>query len=207
MLREETGPVKQTMPTVIPPPDVPQPPSFRVLVLQLFTSPWKVIRLWNWKAALLSIMLRGPIFLAAGFRQGLAGAAAALATESFFCAITAGLYGAVVQFLRLAQPQWLTLLFITLVLPGIFQGCEYMLHWYRGTPHLRIAELVSIFISGTSALFNWYVMRRNTLLVGAEGGRFQGDLARLPRLFLSFISALPRRWLDRRKAEHLSCTV
>jgi hypothetical protein len=204
MLRTVTNQSK-FMRTVTPPPDAPQPSSFSFAFLQLVLHPGKVIRLWNWKAALLSVFLRGPIFFSASFRQGLGAAVSALLTESFFCAATAGFYGAIVQSLRSAQPQWMTLLFITVILPAGFQSFEFLLHWVRGTSHLRIAEFVSIFVSGFSALFNWYIMRRNTLLVGPEGGRFKTDLARLPRLFLGFITALPRRWLDRRKRENFRC--
>jgi hypothetical protein len=58
-----------------------------------------------------------------------------------------------------------------------------------------LAELVSASVSGISAVFNLYVMRRNALLVGPEGARLRSDLSRLPLLLLSFITALPRRWL------------
>jgi hypothetical protein len=42
-------------------------------------------------------------------------------------------------------------------------------------------------------------MSRNALLVGREGARFRQDLARLPMLLLSFITALPRHWLGHYK--------
>jgi hypothetical protein len=169
--------------------------------------PQEVISLWNWKAALLSVFLRGPIFLAASFRLGFHAAASALVTESVFCGATAGFYGAIVQSFRMAQPPWLTLVFLTIVLPAIFQSLEYLLHWLQGTPHLRLAEFVSIGVSGISALFNLYVMRRNTLLVGREAASFKSDIHRLPRLVFSFIMALPRRWLGRGKAGQSRCTV
>lgn len=171
------------------------PPSFTATLLRLVRHPLTIVLLWNWKAAILSMILRGPIFLVASFRQGFAGVLLTLGTELFFCAVTAGFYGAIVQSFRLAQPQWLTILFITAILPGTLQGFEFLLHWARGTPHLRLAELVSASLSGISAVFNLYVMRRNALLVGPEGARLGSDLARLPLLLLSFITALPRRWL------------
>ena len=195
------------MQTVTPPPDVPQPPSFVSVFVQLVRHPQELIRLWNWKSAVLSVILRGPIFLAASFRRGFGAEVSALVTESIFCAATAGFYGAIVQSLRLAQPQWLTLLFLTVVLPAIFQALEYLLHLSRGTPHLRLAEFVSIFVSGASALFNWYAMRRNTLLVGAERTSFKSDLGRLPRLLLGFMTALPRRWLVRDKTQQSHCSM
>lgn len=189
------------------PPDAKTPTSFTATLLELLRRPWIIVRLWNWKAAALSVILRVPIFLAASFRGGLAAAASAVLTESAFCAAAAGFYGSIAQLFRLAQPQWLALLLITVILPALFQGLEYLLHWMRGTPHLRLAELVSTCVSATSALFNWYIMRRDTLLVGQEGGRFATDLARLPGLLLSFVTALPRRWLARHKASQSHCTV
>jgi hypothetical protein len=75
-----------------------------------------------------------------------------------------------VQFLRNAEPQWLTIAFLTIVMPAEFQGVEYALHWLRGTPHLRVAEIVSIVISACSTLFNWYAMRRGACS-WAEKGR------------------------------------
>jgi hypothetical protein len=173
--------------------DAPHLPSFKATFIQLLRNPLTIVVLWNWKAALLSMFLRGPIFLVASVRSGREAVLLSLATELFFCAATAGFYGAIVQAFRKAQPQWLTLLFITVILPAILQGFEFLLHWARGTPHLRLAELVSTSVSGISAIFNWYVMSRNALLVGPEGARFKQDLARLPMLLLSFITALPRR--------------
>jgi len=95
--------------------------------------------------------------------------------------------------LRDAEPQWLTGIFLTVAMPVTFQVLEYLLHWFRGTPHLRIATIVSLVVSAVSALFNWYAMRRGTLLVGGEGGSFGGDLSRLPRLLLGFLAVLPRK--------------
>ena len=50
-----------------------------------------------------------------------------------------------------------------------------------------------------SALFNWYAMRRGTLLVGTEGRAFATDLHRLPVLIVSFLAVLPLKLLERLK--------
>lgn len=194
------------MRTVTPSPETPQPLFISVL-LNLIRRPWKLLRLWNWKAAVLSVALRTPIFFVASLHRGLAATLSAILTESVFCMTSAGFYGAIVQSVRLAQPEWLTLSFITVMLPAFFQVVEYLLHWMRGTPHLRLAEIVSATMSAISALFNWYIMRRNTLLVGPEGARFTSDLAHLPKLLLGFVTALPRRWLERRKSTTFRCAV
>ena len=117
----------------------------------------------------------------------------ALLTEVAFCALSAGFYGSLVQSLKDAEPQWLTGVVLAVVIPALFQTAEYLLHWLRGTPHLRMAEIASVVLSGISALFNWYAMRRGTLLVGREGDSFGSDLGRLPRLIFGFLAVLPRK--------------
>ena len=174
------------------------PPFFSVL-LDLLRSPRRLLFLWNWKSALLSLLLRGPIFLVATIHRGWRSAVAALFTESVFCVLTAGFYGTFVQTLRDAEPEWLTAIFLTLVMPTLFQVLEYWLHWFRGTAHLRPAEIASVVVSAISALFNWYAMRRGTLLVGTEGRAFATDLHRLPVLIVSFLAVLPLKLLERLK--------
>jgi hypothetical protein len=171
----------------------PVSPAFFSVLLGIMRRPQQILFLWNWKSALLSVILRGPIFLAVSLRHGVESALAALFTELVFCMLSAGFYGAIVQEVRNAEPQWLTGVFITVVIPAVFQVLEYLLHWLRGTPHLRLAEIISLAVSAISGLFNWYAMRRGTLLVGGEGGSFGADLRSLPRLILNFIAVLPRR--------------
>lgn len=137
--------------------------------------------------------------MTAAIRQGWVGVMGALLTESTFSALSAGFYGALVQSLKDAEPQWLTGVLLAVVIPALFQGVEYVLHWFRGTPHLRVAEIVSLIISGVSALFNWYAMRRGTLLVGGEGTSFGSDLGRMPRLIFGFLAVLPREIASRVK--------
>jgi len=169
-------------------------PAFSEVLLDLVRRPQRLLLLWNWKAAVLSIVLRAPIFLGVTIRRGFRASASAVLTECLFCAITAGFYGAIVQNLRDAQPEWLTLLFITAAIPAVFQVFEFLLHRLHGTPHLKLAEFISIGVSAISALFNWYAMRRGALLVGGEGGSFGSDVRRLPRLIFSFVISGPRSW-------------
>jgi hypothetical protein len=164
---------------------------------RLVRHPQEILLLWNWKSALLSIILRAPIFLIASLRRGWEAAFSAVLTESLFCVVTAGFYGTFVQLVRNARPEWVTGLLITVLMPLAFQALEYGMHWLRGTPHLRAAEIASVVTSAVSALFNWYAMRRGALLVGGEGSDFSKDLARVPRLVVGFVVLLPRWLLDR----------
>src|SRR5271166_5965707 len=172
---------------------VPTGPQFVNLLFSMLRRPQQLLLLWNWKSALLSLVFRGPIFFVAAVHRGWEAALAALFAELIFCALTAGFYGAVVQTLKDAELQWLTGVFLGAIMPVIIQVLEYLLHWFRGTPHLRVAAIVSLLVSAVSALFNWYAMRRGTFLVGREGGGFGGDLRRLPRLLFGFLAVLPRK--------------
>jgi hypothetical protein len=174
--------------------------SLPAALFELLRSPRRLLLLWNWKSALLSLFLRGPIFLVATAHRGWRTSLGAVLTESIFCLLTAGFYGAIVQTVRDAQPEWLTGVFLTLVIPATFQVFEYWLHRFRGTPHLHSAEIASVVASALSALFNWYAMRRGTLLVGAEGRTFGTDLRRLPRLILGFLAILPRQFIARMRS-------
>jgi hypothetical protein len=168
-------------------------PRLSRLLFALLRRPQGILRLWNWKNAVLSVALRGPIFLAAAARLGWKSAITALCVEIIFCVVTAGFYGAVVQSLKDAEPRWLTAILLAGAIPLIFQVLEYWMHWLRGTPHLHIAAIVSFFAAAIAALFNWYAMRRGTLLVGGEGTGFGRDLRRLPLLLLRFFAILPRK--------------
>jgi hypothetical protein len=151
-----------------------------------------LLRRWNWKAAALSILFRAPAYVIASLRSGWRETLAALFAESAVCAGTAGFYGAIVQAIRNAQPAWATALVLTLFLPAVMQAVEYFVHWLRGTHHLHAVLIGSVVVSTLSSLFNWFAMKRGTLLVGGEGNSFQGDLGRLPRLAVSFVMSGPR---------------
>jgi hypothetical protein len=162
------------------------------------TSRWiTIIALWNWKSALLSVMLRVPVFAVATARRGLEAMTAAVVAEALVCAFNAGCYAAVVQAIRNRKPVWLTATVITVILPAIGQVIEFQVHSLRMTPHRVPAVIVSSILSAISSLFNWYAMRQGTLLVGDEKSSLGSDLKRLPLLIGRFLLLGPR-WLLRR---------
>lgn len=152
--------------------------------------------IWNWKSALLSIILRVPVFAIATLRSGAEAVAGAILTEAAVCAFYAGFYAALVQFLRNRKPVWLVAIVIGVVLPTLGQVFEYAVHAWHGTPHRLAAVIVSSVLSALSSLFNWYAMKQGTLLVGRERSSFSSDLRRIPVLILRFILLGPR-WIGR----------
>lgn len=147
--------------------------------------------IWNWKAAIMSAIYRAPIFFLTTLKAGWKPALSAMLLEGLFRAFASGFYGAITQALRNMKPLWLAILIISVVLPGAVQMLDVIVHWLRGTPNAITGILVSILITGIASLFNWYAMRRGTLLTGGEGQSFASDLKSLPGIIVRFIAAGP----------------
>ena len=147
---------------------------------------------WNWKAALLSAMLRTPLFLVATLRQGLEAVSIAVLAEALYSAAISGCYGAVVQKLRRAHPLWASGVLILVILPGLLLWLDYLLHLYTAMTNLKGGMLAAGSLSVLSSLFNWYLMSRDSLLVGKEGRSFASDLKRMPRMLTDFLCWVPR---------------
>jgi hypothetical protein len=153
--------------------------------------------LWNWKSAILSVAFRVPVFAMVTMRRGFDAMTGAVLAETAVCAFYAGFYAAVVQYVRNRRPVWLTAFIVAVMLPALGQVIEYEVHTWRGTPHRIVAVTISSILSVLSSLFNWYVMRQGTFLVGSERSSFVKDLKRFPLLLWRFLLLAPR-WLMQR---------
>jgi hypothetical protein len=149
---------------------------------------------WNWKAASLSAMLRAPLFLVATLRQGPEAVSISVFAEAVYSAAISGCYGAAVQKLRPARPLWASGLLILIILPAVLLWFDYLLHLSTGMSNLKGGMLAAASLSVLSSLFNWYLMSRDSLLVGKEGRSFASDLKRMPRMLTDFVSWIPRRF-------------
>jgi hypothetical protein len=147
---------------------------------------------WNWKSALLSAMLRAPIFLIATLRQGWEAISVAVVVEAIYSASISGCYGAFVQRLRRARPLWAAGLLIVVIFPILLLWLDYWLHLYTRMPNLKGGMLGAGILCLLSSLFNWYLMSRNSLLVGTGARSFASDLKRMPRMLIEFVSWVPR---------------
>jgi hypothetical protein len=144
---------------------------------------------------MLSAIFRGGIFLAASIKSHHAGRSSAALAEALFGAMSAGFFGTLTQALRFADPQWAAELLLAGVFPLMFQVGDICLHAALGTQVFRTGMIASAVFTALSAAFNLYIMRRGTLLVGAEGRPFAKDLCMLPRLALLFVvSVVMNTW-------------
>ena len=144
---------------------------------------------WNWKAAVMSSLLRAHIFWAANATAGLRNAFAAAGSEFLFRLLTSGFYGSLTQAFRNAEPAWTGVAAVMILLPLTSHSLEFAVHLLRGTPHLRTSIISSVIFTIFSTAFNWFAMRRGALTVGEEEGCLSRDLSRTPALLVEFLCA------------------
>ena len=160
---------------------------------------------WNWKAAVLSALLRAPIFFFAYLfkKDGLKLAIGAAAVQSGFRLVFGGVNGSIIQSFSKVEPPWHAVLTVPLVLAGFSHLVEYSVQsvydHQTGVNGKGKAIAISILVSAISAIFNLFAMRRGVLLVKDESRQsIWRDLRRMPWLALEFIS-FPLVWTIRRK--------
>jgi hypothetical protein len=143
---------------------------------------------WNWKAALLSGIMRSMIYLFTHIKEGWRAALGAMSVEFAFRVVTSGASGSLVQAFHRAQPVWLSTLCVMFLLPAISTIIEFTLHTLNGDANKGKAIIISITFSILSAIFNLFAMRRNALLVKDKDSQsFGRDLAKMPGIVAEFL--------------------
>jgi len=159
---------------------------------------------WNWKAAVLSALLRAPIFFFTYIfkKDGLKLAVGAAVAQSIFRLVFGGVNGAIIQSFSKVEPAWHAILTVPLVLATISHLIEFVVQTaydnQTGVDGKNKALIVSIVVSAISAVFNLFAMRRGALLVKDESQQsIWRDLRRMPWLAFEFIS-FPLVWTWRK---------
>lgn len=151
-----------------------------------------LIRRWNWKSAAFSPVIRALIFFFTNLTAGWRAALAAALVELLYRGPTAGVYGALTQAYRQAEPPWAAGLTVMVLLPLVSHSIEAVVHFLRGTPKLGTSIFASVCFTATSTLFNLYAMRRGVLVTGGSDAASMGsDLRRIPIMIAMFIAAGP----------------
>lgn len=152
----------------------------------------RIARRWNWKAALLSSLVRGAIFFSINLVAGPHAALEALVTELAFRGIVSGFYGALTEAFRFVEPEWAAAVAAMILLPLLGHSVEFAVHFLRGTAKLKASIVGSVCFTAVSTLFNLYAMRRGALVTGEGRETLGSDLKRMPRLIAGFLAAGPR---------------
>ncbi len=167
-------------------------PTVGAVFVDLLRHPVRtlVVR-WNWKAALLSALIRATIFLTnlvAGWHAAVMAAAAELVLRS----ATSGFYGGVTEAFSAASPLWAAMTVSIIGLPLLSHSLELLVHWLRGTPNLLLSVGVSMSFTAVSSAFNLYAMRQGVLTTGHGSKSLLEDLGQVPALLFSFVTFGPR---------------
>jgi hypothetical protein len=179
--------------------------SIRGVTAELLRHPFRTLILsWNWKAAIISSVLRAPIFFGAYLAkgQGLKMAFGAMGVQFIFRAVTGGTNGAIIQSFSKIEPAWHAVVTIPVVLTVFMHIGEWFLQAgfdsYFGTKGKTAAVLISILGSVISAVFNLFAMRRGILLVKDESQQsFWHDLKQMPWIIFELV-AYPLVWTMKR---------
>jgi hypothetical protein len=167
-------------------------PTVAEVLVQLARDPWRSLILkWNWKSAVFSSLIRAHIFFFVTLRAGWRAAVGAFFAELAYRGITSGFYGSLTQAFRSAEPAWAAALAVMLLLPLSSHALEFVVHSLRHTPHLVANIVTSMCFTTISTLFNWYAMRKGSLIVGREGQSVARDMRSMPRLIGGFLAAGP----------------
>lgn len=143
---------------------------------------------WNWKAAVLSGVMRSMIYLFTHIKEGWRAALGAMSIEFIFRVIVSGASGSLVQAFHRATPIWLATLCVMVMLPGFSHIIEYSLHSLNGDANKGKALIISITFSIISAIFNLFAMRRGTLLVkDKQQQSFAKDMLQMPKIIGEFL--------------------
>ena len=170
-----------------------EPETVGDVIRWVVTNPWDAVaRRWNYKAAILSAVVRSTLFFCANLTAGLGAASAAAAAETVFRLATAGFYGALTQAFRNARPHGVAMACVIVLLPSVAHSLELAVHWTRGTPALATSIAVSIAFTAVSTAFNLFAMRHGALIIGDEQRSVLADLAAVPRLAALFVAGMIR---------------
>ena len=158
-------------------------------VAAVLANPWKTFVVdWNWKAALLSALFRGILFLIVAVPRG-PGAMRLVWIELAFRILVGGFWGSLLQAFRGARPAWLAGLLASVLLPAAAHALEYLALQAGHATHIGAGMVVSIAVSVGSLLLSWFLMRKGALITGNGSDSFGADLKRLPRLLAAFFLA------------------
>ena len=185
--------------------DVPAPHRVLDVFRYLVRHPIEMlVYRWNWKAAVISGVMRSMIYLFTHIKEGWRAALGAMSIEFFFRLIVSGASGSLVQSFHKATPVWLATLCVMIMLPAFSHMIEFTLHTLNGDANKGKAIMISITFSIVSAIFNLFAMRRNTLLVKDNNAQSLGkDLAQMPAIIGEFL-LFPFLWLWRRSKKKVS---
>lgn len=149
---------------------------------------------WNWKAALVTAVLRGAACVAGLRHMEMHARQHFGMVEAIYVLLTAGLFSAWQQQSLRVKPKQIGWLACVVVVPLTSLGLDALLHLRLDHGNMRALGVAALVFTVVSAMFHWHVMQNGALLVGKESRPLLSDLKALPGLAVSFVQA-PLTWV------------
>lgn len=142
---------------------------------------------WNWKAALLTAILRAAACMVALWHSPLPAREHFSAVEAAYVLATAGIFSAWQQQAMEIKPRFLAWLVVVLAVPLGSLAADSALHLWLDRGSMAALGVGALAATLISAMFHWHLLRNGAMRVGVESGAFLDDMRRLPRLAISFV--------------------
>ncbi|MBX3243962.1 MAG: hypothetical protein KF685_05855 [Acidobacteria bacterium] len=176
-----------------------EPHTLSGVTLSLWNEPGRFVKYWNYKGAVLSGVIRAPIFFVTYLigKETLRLAIGAAVVQFLFRFLFAGVGGTLIQAFRHVEPAWKALIAILLLVPLISHILEFFVQagfaYVTDTQNLTDAAILrSVSVSIISALFTLFAMRRGIMIVGeSESKSLVSDISKLPAVIFHFVAFIP----------------
>jgi hypothetical protein len=149
---------------------------------------------WNWKAALITAVLRAGACMAALWHSPAHTREHFGAVEAAYVLLTSGIFSAWQQQALDVKPRRLSWAIVVLVIPLGSLAADSALHIWLDHGNMRALGIGALIATLVSAMFHWHVMQNGAMLVGEKSRSLADDMKRMPRLIATFVSN-PIRWL------------
>jgi hypothetical protein len=149
---------------------------------------------WNWKAALVTAILRAGASIGALWHSPLHAREHFGAVEAVYVLLTSGIFSAWQQQALDIKPRRLSWVIVVLVIPLGSLAADSGLHLWLDQGNMRALGIGALIATVISAIFHWHLMQNGAMLVGENSRSLLDDLKQMPRLIALFVVS-PFRWL------------
>jgi hypothetical protein len=142
---------------------------------------------WNWKAALVTAVIRAGACMAALWHSPVHAREHFGAVEAAYVLLTSGIFSAWQQQALDVKPRRLSWAIVVLVIPLGSLAADSALHVWLDHGNMRALGMGALIATLISAMFHWHLMQNGAMLVGEKSRTLADDMKQMPRLIATFV--------------------
>ena len=143
---------------------------------------------WNWKAAIVTAVLRGAACMAALRHIHPHARHHFSLVEMAYVLLTSGIFSAWQQQALGIRPRYFAWSIVVLIVPMTSLGADAVAHAMLDHVNAHALGIGALIFTTISAMFHWHLMENGVMLVGDESPSLVSDLRRIPTLLVSFVA-------------------